>query len=99
MSTERGGLLPYVSLIDCATGNIVKGSLSHQFLALSYVWGPQNEPPELNSVDYFSLQNAPLTVRDAAKAVLEIGRRYLWVDRYCINQQDESEKKMMIENM
>ncbi|KAN0093493.1 heterokaryon incompatibility domain containing protein [Hyaloscypha variabilis] len=91
--------LPYVFLIDCATGNIVKGSLSDQFLALSYVWGPQKGPLELSSAGYFSLQNVPLTVRDAAKAVLELGRRYLWVDRYCINQQDESERKMMIDNM
>ena len=91
--------LPYVSLIDCVAGNIVKGSLSDQFLALSYVWGPQKEPLEFHSADSFSLQNAPLTVRDAAKAVLELGRRYLWVDRYCIKQQDESEKKTMIDNM
>ncbi|PMD29793.1 HET-domain-containing protein, partial [Hyaloscypha variabilis F] len=69
------------------------------FLALSYVWGPQKGPLELSSAGYFSLQNVPLTVRDAAKAVLELGRRYLWVDRYCINQQDESERKMMIDNM
>ena len=89
--------LPYLSLIDCTTGSIVNRSLSDQFLALSYVWGPQNET--LNSADYFSLQNAPLTIRDAAKAVLELGRRYLWVDRYCINQHDESEKKTMIDNM
>lgn len=89
--------LPYLSLIDCETGSIVKGSLSDQFLALSYVWGPQNKT--FNSADYFSLQNAPLTIRDAARAVLELGRRFLWVDRYCINQHDESEKKMMIENM
>ena len=31
--------------------------------------------------------------------MLELGRRYLWVDRYCISQQDRAEKKMMIDNM
>lgn len=89
--------LPYISLIDCANGSIVKGSLSNQFLALSYVWGTKNETT--NSMDHFSLQNAPFTIRDAAKAVLELGRRYLWVDRYCINQEDGAEKKTMIDNM
>lgn len=91
--------LTYVSLIDCTTENIVKGSLSDQFLALSYVWGSQKEPLELNSADHFSLQNTPLIIRDAAKAVLKLGRRYLWVDRYCIDQRDESERKTMIDNM
>lgn len=91
--------LPYISLIDCATGEIVKGSLSDHFLALSYVWGPQNEPLEFESADDFSMRKAPLTICDAAKAVLELGRKYLWVDRYCINQRDTSEKKTMIDNM
>ena len=63
------------------------------------MWGLQNEPLESYSADLFSLQDAPLTVRDAAKAVLELGRRYLWVDRYCINQQDEDERKTMIDSM
>ena len=88
--------LPYIHLIDCATGKIVRGNLSDTYLALSYVWGPNLA--KTTSKD-FSLQNMPLTIRDAAKAVLELGRKYLWADRYCINQQDESEKKFMIDNM
>ena len=91
--------LPYISLINCATGSIVRGSLLDQFLALSYVWGSQNEPLEFGSTDYFSLRKAPLTIQDAAEAVLRLGRKYLWVDRYCINQRDISERKLMIDNM
>ena len=37
-------------------------------------------------------------VRDSTKAVLELGRRYLWVDRYCINQRGVSGRKTMIDN-
>lgn len=86
-----------LSLIDCNTSSIVNESLPVPFLALSYVWGSQNE--SFISTDYVSLPNAPLTIRDAAKVVPKLGRKYLWVDRYCINQQDESEKKKIIENM
>ena len=28
-----------------------------------------------------------------------MGRKYLWVDRYCINQQDKSDRRTMIDNM
>lgn len=91
--------LQYIFLIDCVTSTIVKGSLSDQFLALSYVWGSQYAQLESVSADSFRLPNAPSTVRDAIQAVLKLGRRYLWVDRYCINQQNESEKRTMIENM
>ena len=96
MTTSR---LPYVSLINCATDNIVRGSLADQFLALSYTWGPQSRLLGRNHANCFSLQHAPLVVRDAATTVLRLGRKYLWVDRYCIDQQDETEKKMMIDNM
>lgn len=91
--------LTYIFLIDCTTGNIVKGYLSDQFLALSYVWGPQNAQSKFDFVDFSSLRNAPLTIQDAVTAVLKLGRRYLWVDRYCINQQNKSERNMMIDNM
>jgi heterokaryon incompatibility protein (HET) len=63
------------------------------------MWSNKNEPFENDAADLFSLQNAPLTVRDAIEAVLKMGRRYLWVDRYCINQRRIFEKEMMIHNM
>ena len=54
-----------------------------------------NKLPE----DSFSFTAAPLTVQDAVRVVRNLGRRYLWVDKYCINQNDETEKRMMLRNM
>jgi hypothetical protein len=47
----------------------------------------------------FSLDMAPLTVRDAVQVVKSLRRKYLWVDRYCIDQNNAAEKEMMIQNM
>lgn len=41
----------------------------------------------------------PLVVEDAIKVVKKLGWRYLWVDRYCIPQEDGPEKHSLIYNM
>ena len=40
-----------------------------------------------------------MTVRDAVRVVRSLGKKYLWVDRYCINQDEASEKAMMLQYM
>lgn len=49
--------------------------------------------------DSFSLSTAPLTVQGAVRVVQNLGRKYLWVDKYCINQKEGPEKQMMLQNM
>ncbi|KAI9653237.1 MAG: hypothetical protein M1821_007668 [Bathelium mastoideum] len=93
------GHLPSIFFLDCVREAIVPGNLSDQYLALSYVWGRQKEEVDDKSTDFFSLQDAPLTIRDAAKVVLALGRRYLWVDRYCIDQNNALQKDTAIHNM
>ncbi|KAI9685665.1 MAG: hypothetical protein M1822_004225 [Bathelium mastoideum] len=92
------GCLPSIFFLDCIREEIVPGNLSDQYLALSYVWGREKEE-FCRSTESFSPQDAPLTVRDAAKAVLALGRRYLWVDRYCIDQNNVLQKETAIRNM
>src|SRR5205085_1041572 len=77
-----------------------------RYLALSYVWGSPTSQTSTQATTQeawpngnFSINNAPLTVQDAARVVKEIGIRYLWVDKYCINQNDDEEKKMMLQSM
>ncbi|KAH8651901.1 heterokaryon incompatibility protein-domain-containing protein [Tricladium varicosporioides] len=97
-------VLEYLNLIDCIDYQIVKREPTEQYLALSYVWGtpvntePQSQDP-INSAINFSFNNAPLTIRDAITATRNLRRRYLWVDRYCINQEQPYEKYVMLQNM
>jgi hypothetical protein len=54
------------------------------------VWGngaDRNAP----SNDILLFQDLPCTIRDAITATRGLGFGYLWVDRYCINQEDKSE--------
>ena len=60
-------------VIDCATGAIVPlPHKSERYVALSYVWG-------LPRSDHHGY---PPTVHDSMVVTLELGMRYLWVDRY-----------------
>ncbi|KAK4675252.1 hypothetical protein QC764_512570 [Podospora pseudoanserina] len=59
------------------------------YAALSYVWGTSPE----DQVEW------PRTVLDAVGATKDIGLRYLWVDRLCINQSDGDEKAYLVSKM
>ena len=98
--------LSYIYLIDCLEERVVKEQPSQKYLTLSYVWGKAtSEPSHQNSYQegfpnsHFSFSEAPPTVQDAIRVARNLGRKYIWVDKYCIDQNDGSEKKMMLENM
>ncbi|KAH7176206.1 heterokaryon incompatibility protein-domain-containing protein [Dactylonectria macrodidyma] len=99
--------LPYIKLIDCTDCRIVRGDPGMVYLALSYVWGQATKPQQTgNSTTKkqqpdtkFSFESVPLTVRDAILVVRNLGMKYLWVDQYCINQDDDQEKELMIGRM
>ncbi|KAH8593711.1 heterokaryon incompatibility protein-domain-containing protein [Bisporella sp. PMI_857] len=98
--------LPYIYLIDCIEGKVVRENPSQSYLALSYVWGQSSTQggshadfKDNSAWDSFSFNKTPLTVQDAIRVVRNLGKRYLWVDRYCIKQKDGPEKKTMIGNM
>ncbi|KAK4159551.1 heterokaryon incompatibility protein-domain-containing protein [Cladorrhinum sp. PSN259] len=86
---DREDCLPYINLIDCIDQRLIRGHL-----------GMRNAPSEERRFqELFSPESAPLTVRDAIQAVCNLGMRYLWVDRYCIQQNDKEEQKLMIGHM
>lgn len=85
-------------LIDCIQEEIVRANPGDQYMALSYVWGARRNQ-ENDASHVFSLSTSPLTIRDAAQVVRNLGRRFLWVDRYCIDQKDNSTKGLMIQHM
>ncbi|KAL0471372.1 hypothetical protein QR685DRAFT_542700 [Neurospora intermedia] len=92
----------------------LSGSTSHggqsltppEYVTLSYVWGqgPFEGPVQIKhpsgSRQQLSLPaSLPLTISDTIQAVQRLGYRYLWIDRYCIPQDDLPAKQIQIKNM
>jgi hypothetical protein len=95
-SSTSGAVVPHMKLIDCKTRTLVAAEPHMRYLALSYVWG--NGPPEAST--YPSLPTTlPPTVEDSLVVTLGLGLRYIWVDRYCIRQDDSTHKSTQILHM
>ncbi|KAI1140130.1 HET-domain-containing protein [Hypoxylon sp. FL0543] len=80
-------------VIDCENPrrSIVSAPVACRYAALSYIWGDVSESS--SSSDY------PQVVVDAIRATLSMELQYLWVDRYCIDQNDESDKRRQVSQM
>jgi hypothetical protein len=78
--------LPGFRVINCATLRVEERPWSEKYVALSYVWGPP-------SGDW------PPTILDAVDVTKQLGEKYLWVDRLCINQSNLQEKQVLISKM
>lgn len=94
-----------LQLIDCVARRIIPASeaVGTTYVTLSYVWGT---PPGGTSEDVGEKCSVatlptrlPRVVEDAIRVVKELGFRYLWVDKYCIPQNDESAKHAQIRLM
>ncbi|KAL6826451.1 heterokaryon incompatibility domain-containing protein [Trichoderma camerunense] len=85
-------------VIDCQEQSIADHKPGMPYLALSYVWG---QPQEQKEVAYRNRLPAklPLLIRDAMAATQAMGFRYLWVDRYCIDQDNPTVKHEQIRQM
>lgn len=59
---------------------------SESYVALSYVWGPGTE-------------KWPQTIKDAVRVTRALRKKYLWVDRLCIDQSNLEEKMYLISRM
>jgi hypothetical protein len=82
-------------LIDCEISKIVDADSTSKWVALSYRWVPQTDDPSSNE----DLSRASLTVRDAISVARGLGYRYLWVDKYCNNQNNGLEREDQIQKM
>ncbi|OAL23843.1 Inositol hexakisphosphate kinase 1 [Fonsecaea nubica] len=67
------------------------------YLALSYVWGDAKRNCNGSKADENVLM--PITISDAMHAVKMLGYRYLWVDKFCIDQHNETESEYEINRM
>ncbi|KAL2130546.1 hypothetical protein VTI74DRAFT_6244 [Chaetomium olivicolor] len=87
--------VPPLRLIDCETRRIIPaGDLP--YVCLSYVWGQSTGDNSFVSV---LPQGLPTTIEDAITATLGVGMRYLWIDRYCIDQQNQANVSLQIQMM
>lgn len=89
-------------LIDCLCRKIVASALDMNSFALSYVVGNQPVQPPPSSCDSQGdnlPREIPQTLADAIDLVISLGYRYLWFDRWCINQVDPEEKHQQISCM
>ncbi|OJD33727.1 heterokaryon incompatibility [Diplodia corticola] len=88
-------------LIDVEKCCVVKAPKTFEYVALSYIWGDATLNSKFlhlslsNSRDLeeqYSLQGPgiPATVQDAMAACRGLGKRYLWVDRFCIPQDEHN---------
>ncbi|KAE9378453.1 HET-domain-containing protein, partial [Stipitochalara longipes BDJ] len=83
-------------LIDCMSRQVVAAPHRCWYLALSYVWG--NQKARTVKVDE-KLTCLPQTIEDAITVTSKLGFRYLWVDMYCIRQDNQSHVGDQIRHM
>lgn len=93
---------PALRVIDCETRTVIDVPEDYEFAALSYAWGTLNQ--EDKGVSSASAKGSlpetlPLTVSDAMRVVLELHLKYLWVDKYCIDQSNLTKLQSQISIM
>ncbi|KAF2732088.1 HET-domain-containing protein [Polyplosphaeria fusca] len=101
--------LPGFKVIDCTNRqivdveNLLRPTQTHkafEYVTLSYVWGLNNSKTPVQKA---LPEVLPATIEDAVTACNSLGFRYLWIDRYCVPQNDDEAdrelKQMLIQNM
>jgi hypothetical protein len=88
-------------MIDCYSCEVVVTVDNAPYVALSYVWGAASisdgsSNPHFGFIGHQSISR---TIRDAMHVTKSLGLRYLWVDKYCIDQNSAVEKHDQIGQM
>ena len=99
--------VPNLVLVDCNTMRLCCDLDQPCYVALSYVWSKaapdEGRTHSHDTIDtQFQLppeESLSQVVRDAIYVTKELGYRYLWIDKYCINQRNDSIKMAQIETM
>ncbi|ERF70265.1 hypothetical protein EPUS_09424 [Endocarpon pusillum Z07020] len=83
--------------------------LPPRFVALSYTWSSLSDSPDIqleqNNLERLmqagSLEeeNVPALISDAINLCREIGEQYIWIDKFCIIQDDSISKHAQIQAM
>ncbi|KAK2042427.1 HET-domain-containing protein, partial [Colletotrichum somersetense] len=87
-----------LKLIDSETLCVKAAEPGMQWVTLSYVWDPQSAGIFAQVSDQLP-SDLSACVKDALEVTANLGYRYLWVDKYCINQRDGQELDDQIHKM
>ncbi|RGP79327.1 hypothetical protein FLONG3_2556 [Fusarium longipes] len=91
--------------------HINEKDLCGSYLALSYCWGPLQSSSRRNNLSQLEhknlrdlqkeikMEDLEQTVQDAVYMTRQLGFDYLWVDRFCILQDDDEDKKREFSRM
>lgn len=90
---------PSLNVIDCENRRVIPAGDGCPYLALSYVWGPDSSMAQHVGNGSHLLDLIPQVIEDALTVTLRLKYRYIWIDRYCIPQDDDSEKRAQIKHM
>jgi hypothetical protein len=82
-----------LKVIDCASRKLCEIAPGTPYVCLSYVWGNTSVAHEISSTLSGCL---PKTIEDSIWVTLQLGYSYIWIDRYCIDQQNDAEKHHLI---
>ncbi|KAF1959347.1 HET-domain-containing protein [Byssothecium circinans] len=82
-------------VIDCYTKTVIEAPANCCYIALSYVWGSGSA----DAAPGFDWHSLPPLILDSVTCTLRLQCRYLWVDRYCIPQENFTLKHQQIRQM
>ncbi|KAJ1324732.1 HET domain-containing protein [Microdochium nivale] len=82
--------------INTTTGKLEAPSRHESFAVLSYVWGLAPSYVHKHESAQHGVRSYAPTLRDAAQLAKAVGINWLWVDRVCIDQENDKEKAALI---
>ncbi|KAL3472848.1 HET-domain-containing protein [Aspergillus californicus] len=82
-----------ITVYDYKKRQPVRLTNSTRYVALSYVWGPQEGESHTRH------GATPKVVEDVIKIAEELGINYIWVDNYCIEQRDPHKIQQQLSSM
>ncbi|RYC54011.1 hypothetical protein CHU98_g12196 [Xylaria longipes] len=92
-----------LQLIDCDTRTIRPAAEGDQYVALSYLWGKSDTHSDHGMQHASGFRELPVTlpqvIDDAISVTMALGYHYLWVDKFCIDQDDWNIKHDQIRQM
>jgi hypothetical protein len=96
--------IPNLIVIDCQRRNVILAPPLVKYVALSYVWAKSETdlPRENQFQDRLPRRlsrKLPKVIEDAMKVTRALGFRYIWVDKYCIDQTSHGKKQEQIDHM
>jgi hypothetical protein len=90
--------VPGLQVIDCIRRKIVKWR-GEKYSALSYVWGNSDGVHHGGVGGSMLPPSVPAVIEDAMTLSCQLDLPFIWVDKYCIPQDNVQEKQKQIKHM